>query len=84
MEIEVEFLCGDFLSMEWCKADVLFAHAACFDDGMMDHLDKLLEKLRPGSFCVILSKSLNSTCFSLLETFDIGIFILRYHHFIEL
>lgn len=72
-EIEITFLCGDALVMEWSKVDVVFAHVTCFGTEMMTKLKAKLDNLRPGSFVITISKCLVSDSFNLLENFDIDV-----------
>mmetsp|Transcript_95417 Transcript_95417/g.270085 ORF Transcript_95417/g.270085 Transcript_95417/m.270085 type:complete len:289 (+) Transcript_95417:54-920(+) len=64
----VHFVRGDFFSVPWPDADVVFAVSTCFPQGLMAELTQLAEKrLRAGACIVTISKQLHSKRFTVFR-----------------
>ena len=44
--MDISFLCGDALHIDWNDADVVFMNSACFSWEMMEKLAKLADELK--------------------------------------
>ncbi len=67
---QVEFVHGDFLETPYEDADIVFAHATCFHEGIMLELARRLEKLKKGARFISVSRHLDSPYFSLQHSKD--------------
>lgn len=52
----LRFVCGDATAIDWSDSDVVFLHATCFSDDLMDKIARTGEKMKPGSFFITVSK----------------------------
>lgn len=66
----VEFIQRDFLEHSFSDADIVFAHATCFHEGMMQLLSSKLESLKKGARVITVSKSVDSPLFTLIANRD--------------
>ncbi len=62
----IEFHQGDFLSHNLSDADIIFAHATCFHEGLMRSLTRKLEGLKKGAKLLVVSKTIESSSYRLL------------------
>ncbi len=53
--IDVDFICGDALEVNWSDADLVFIHGTCFNEAMVNKLFHLTDCLKPHSFVVSIS-----------------------------
>ena len=65
---EVHFLHGDMFGFDVSDGDVFFSHATCFGDDMMDQMSRMLEKCKPGTRVITVTKGLTSPEFELYHS----------------
>jgi len=58
-KLPIEFIQGDIRNFEFNDADIIFAHATCFDDELMDNIRKKLQELKRGARIIIITKEIN-------------------------
>jgi len=63
---EVKFLVGDMFEIGWGDADFIFANSTCFDMEMMARIAEC--PVKPGTWALTLTKSLNSPKWRILES----------------
>ena len=73
---EIEFVCGSMFNtrcssgqaVDWTDGDVVYANSTCYDDDMMAELSAIGANMRPGSYFITLSRTLQeSDGFRVLE-----------------
>ncbi|MBI2839387.1 MAG: SAM-dependent methyltransferase [Acidobacteria bacterium] len=61
----IEFRNEDIGETDFSEADVVVAHATCFQPLLMERLARQAERLKPGSRMILVGKSISSPMFSL-------------------
>lgn len=64
---QIELIHGSFLDVDFTDADFIFMNSTCFQDDLMEQLEEKLEKVRPHTTIISLSKSLKSPSFHQLK-----------------
>lgn len=59
-EPNVQFRQGDFAEEDFADADIVFANATCFEDGLMATLQRKFEALKEGARVILTTKTLTS------------------------
>ncbi|MBI3336957.1 hypothetical protein HYZ98_05355 [Candidatus Peregrinibacteria bacterium] len=64
----VEFRQEDFADSDFSDADIVFAHATCFEEGLMATLQRKFEALKEGARVILVTKTLSSPILQWLTT----------------
>jgi SAM-dependent methyltransferase len=51
---KVELVCGDLLEYDWSHATVVFVHSTCFDDELLQAMNRKAKQLKSGSYFITL------------------------------
>jgi len=65
---KILFINGDIFKTDFFDGDVIFVHATCLPNQLMEVLSKKLENLKRGSRIIVATRSLYSDKFSLLKS----------------
>jgi hypothetical protein len=57
-QTEMELIRGDGTFIDWSFANLVYIQAVCFDDGMVERLNRTANKLLPGSVLIIVARKL--------------------------
>jgi hypothetical protein len=71
-EMATKLLLGDCCYTDWSHADVVWCNATCFDAVMLDRIAAKCADLRPGSFFIIVSKTLPAAALDFFALLDTG------------
>jgi hypothetical protein len=64
----VEFVLGSMFEQDYSDGDVFYTHCTCFDDDMMNRISVMLEKCKPGTRVMTITKGLTSPQFELVQS----------------
>jgi hypothetical protein len=59
---EIEFYNGSLTDLslyDWTQGDIVFANSTCFDDNLFLFIESVCDRIKPGSYLVTLSQSIN-------------------------
>jgi hypothetical protein len=57
-QTDLELLRGDGTFIDWSLGDLVYIQAVCFDDEMMERINKIANKLLPGSVVLLIARKL--------------------------
>lgn len=66
--IRFSFLYEDATTIDWSKADLVFANSTCFGDILMRKLSRKADELKLGSVFITATNPLSSTKYEIMET----------------
>lgn len=70
IKTSVEFIQGDIKKFDFSDADIIFFHATCFSDELMNDLYKKLQNLKKGAKIIIVTKEINDKIWELKGTYE--------------
>lgn len=65
--IDIKFIHGDAVFVDWHDADVVFMNASCFGHDLMTQLSEHASKMKSGSFIITTTVPLFLMAFELVE-----------------
>ena len=63
----VDCIQGDFCTVDFSDADVIYTHATCFSDATMKQLSQRFSCLKPGARIITITKNISSPCLELIH-----------------